>query len=54
MIIDRAKKYYENNEKVLKDKTRNKYRDLSDEEKNMKRKYGRNRYHNVSEEKNKN
>ena len=27
------------------------YRELSEEEKNIKRKYGRNRYHNMSEEK---
>ena len=45
VILDRAKKY-ENNKKVLKDKARDKYRDLSDEEKNIKREYGRNRYHN--------
>ena len=32
VILDRAKKYYENNKKVLKDKVRDKYRDLSDEE----------------------
>ena len=50
MILDRAKKYYENNKKVLKDKTRDKYKDLSDEEKNIKREYGRNRY-NMSKEK---
>ena len=53
VILDRAKKYYENNTKVLKDKARDKYRDLSDEEKNIKREYGRNRYHNMSEEKTK-
>ena len=33
VIINRAKKYYENNKKVLKDKARDKYRDLSDEKK---------------------
>ena len=32
VILDRAKKYYENNKKVLKDKVRDKHRDLSDEE----------------------
>ena len=32
VILDRAKKY-ENNKKVLKDKARDKYRDLSDEKK---------------------
>ena len=50
MILDRAKKYYENNTKVLKDKARDKYRDLSDDEKYIKREYGRNKY-NMSEEK---
>ena len=30
---------------------RNKYRELSEEERNIKREYGRNRYHNVSKEK---
>ena len=39
------------NKKVLKNKARGKYRDLPDEEKNIKREYGRNRYHNMSEEK---
>ena len=32
---------------VLREKARNKYRELSDEEKNIKREYGRNRYYNV-------
>ena len=30
---------------------KDKYRNLSEEEKNKKRKYGKNRYHNMSEEK---
>ena len=32
-------------------KSKNKYRKLSEEEKNIKREHGRNRYHNMSEEK---
>ena len=32
---------------------RDKYRNLSEEEKNKKREYGKNRYHNMSEEKKK-
>ena len=32
-------------------KAKNKYRELSEKEKNIKRKYGRNRNHNMSEEK---
>ena len=30
-------------------RARDKYRNLSEEEKNKKKKYGRNRYHNISE-----
>ena len=44
-ILNRAKDYYEKNKEVLREKTRNKYRELSDEAKNIKREYGRNRYH---------
>ena len=33
--------------------SKNKYRELSEEEKNIKRKYRRNKYHNMSEEKKK-
>ena len=36
---------------LLKDKARDKYRDLSDEEERIKREHGRNRYHNMSKEK---
>ena len=36
---------------ILKEQARDKYRNLSQEEKNKKRKYGRNRYHNMSDEK---
>ena len=49
--INRVKKYYEKNKNILKDKARDKYRDLLDEEKNIKIEYGRNRYYNMSEEK---
>ena len=37
--------------KKLKEQARDKYRNLSEEDKNIKREYGRNRYHNISEEK---
>ena len=40
----RAKDYYENNKDVLRKKVKNKYRELSEEEKNKKGEYGRNRY----------
>ena len=48
--LNRAKNYYNDNNEVLKEKARNKCRELSEEEKNIKRKYGRNRYHNMSKE----
>ena len=47
----KAKEFSENNKKILKEKSRNKYRELSEEEKNIKREYWRNRYNNISEEK---
>ena len=39
--------------KRLREQARDKYRNLSEEEKNKKREYGKNRYHNMSEEKKK-
>ena len=54
MIKQREKQYHieQNNMKITqKDyKSKQEYRKLSDEEKNVKRKYGRNRYHNISKE----
>ena len=49
-ILNRAMEYYENDKERLREPARNKYRELSEEEKN-KREYSRNRYHNMSEEK---
>ena len=49
-ILNRDKKYYDDNKKVLREKSRNKYRELSREEKDVKSEYARNRY-NISEEK---
>ena len=40
------------NEERLKEKARNKYRSLSEEEKNKKREYGKNRYHSKTYKKN--
>ena len=51
VILNRAKDYYENDKKRLKEQARDKYRSLSEEGKNKRREYGRNRYHNMSEEK---
>ena len=35
----RAKNYYKNNKEILREKARNKYRKLSEEDKNVKREY---------------
>ena len=35
-IPNRAKEYYENNKEILKEQARNKYRELSNEEKDIK------------------
>ena len=45
-ILNRAKDYYENDKERLKVHAREKYRNLSEEEKNKKREYGKTRYHN--------
>ena len=37
VILNREGYYYENNKKVLREKAKNKYRKLSEEEKNIKR-----------------
>ena len=50
MILNRAKDYYENDKKRLKVQARDKFRKLSEEQKNKKREYGKNRYRNMSEE----
>ena len=42
--------YYQRNKEILIEQARNKYRNLSEEDKNKKREYGKNRYH-MSEEK---
>ena len=49
-ILNRAKDNYKNDKERLRDNSRDKYRNLS-EEKNKKREYGENRYHNMSEKK---
>ena len=52
MILNGAKDYYENDKERLKeqDRLKDRYISLSEEVKNEKQKYGRNRYH-MSEEK---
>ena len=46
VILNRAKDYYENNKELLRERSKNKCRELLEEEKNTKREYGRNKYHN--------
>ena len=48
-VLNRAKDHYENNKEVLREKAERKYRELLEEEENIKREYGRNRYKNMSE-----
>ena len=45
VILNKAKYYYENKKELLKEQARNKYKELSEEEIDIKRKYGRNRCH---------
>ena len=49
IILERVKKYCDNNKERLWEQAVNKYRELSNEEKNIKREYGRNRYENMFE-----
>ena len=44
VILNRAKDYYENDKKTWREQARDKDRNLSEEEKNKKRQYGRKRY----------
>ena len=48
VILNRAKDYYKNDKERLRDNATNKYINLSEEEKNKNREYGRNRNHNMS------
>ena len=49
-LLKWTKDYYQNNEKRLWEQTKSKYWELSYEEKNEKREYGRNRYQSMFEE----
>ena len=51
VILNRAKYYYKNDKERLREQVRDRYRNLSEVEKNEKQKHGINRYHNMSEEK---
>ena len=54
VMLNRAKDYCKNDKERLRENARDKYRYLPEEEKNKKREYGRNRYHNTSEKKKQN
>ena len=47
---NRSKGYYENNKERLREQVRDKYSNLSEEEKNKKIEYGKNRHLNMSDE----
>ena len=49
VMLIKAKDYYKNNKARLREQARDKCRNLSEEEINKKREYGKNRYRNVSE-----
>ena len=49
-VLKREKEYYENNKERLEEQETNKYRELYNEEKNIKLEYIRNRYQNMSRE----
>ena len=51
VILNRAKDYYQNGKERFKKPAIDKYRSLTEKNKNKKREYGRNRYHNMSDEK---
>ena len=51
VVLNRTKDYYKNDEERLRQQARDKYRNLSEEEKNKKREHGRNRYHSIPEAK---
>ena len=50
VILNRAK-HYENDKEGLSEQARDKYRNLSEEEKNKKTEYGKNSYRNMAKEK---
>ena len=46
---EKAAEYYENNKDLLKEKARNRYKNLTEEEKKMKRQYSKDRYNKLKE-----
>ena len=52
VILNRAKDYYENNKELLRERAKKKkYRELPENEKDVKMLYQRDRYHNMTAEK---
>ena len=51
VILKKAKDYCKNDKERLRDNARDKYRNLSKEEKNKKTDYGRSTWHNMPEQK---
>ena len=51
VILNKVKDYYENDKEGLREQAKDKYRNLSEEERIKKREYGKNRYLNMFEEK---
>ena len=50
-MLNRAKDYYENNEELLREGAKNKYRSLLKDEKDIKKQYQKSRYNMSDEEK---
>ena len=46
---EKAAKYYEDNKEAIKEKSRIKYKQLTEEEKELKRQYSRNRYNKLKQ-----
>ena len=49
-LFEKAKQYYEHDKEILKEQAKPRYRELSNEQKNIKQEYGRIKYQNMSEE----
>ena len=50
VILNRAKDYYENDKELLRERAKSKYRELPENEKDVKRLYQRDRSHNMTAE----
>ena len=47
---EKASKYYEDNKEAIKEKIRNKYKILTEKEKELKKQYSRNRYNKLKQQ----